>query len=89
MPLSLGSRTARLEGHVGIDDTEALVAWLRRTRTPTVNLKGCTHLHTAVLQALVAARIKVSAAPADDFLAAWILPMLEQAPAPDTVQEFA
>ena len=76
MPLQLGSQTAVLEGVVTVEDAEPLAAWLRRTTTPRVNLRRCTHLHTAALQCLLAGGVKVSVPPSDDFLRRWILPLL-------------
>ncbi|NHC15281.1 hypothetical protein [Motilibacter deserti] len=78
MPLQLGSRTAVLEGTVTVEEAEPLAAWLRQTAGPRVNLRDCSHLHTAALQALLAARVKVSVLPADAFLRAWVAPLLER-----------
>lgn len=79
MPMHLGKRTATLTGPISVEDVEPLIAWLGDTRRPAVNLRRCTHLHTAILQALLAARVQVSAPPADPFLLAWILPILKGA----------
>jgi len=76
MPLRLAKHTATLAGAVGVDDAEPLAAWVRTTPSPRVNLRGCTHLHTAVLQVLLAAGAHVSAPPEDPFLAAWVVPAL-------------
>jgi hypothetical protein len=84
--LQLGSRTAVLEGVVTVEDAEPLAAWLRTTRDPRVNLRRCTHVHTAVLQCLLAAGVTVSVPPADPFLKAWVLPLVapsSQGEAPD------
>ena len=81
MPLHFAENTAVLSGTVVVDEAEPLAAWLRTTTGPLADLAACAHLHTAALQALMAARVKVAAAPADDFLRAWILPLLETAPA--------
>lgn len=85
MPLQFGSRTAILSGVVTIDDTESLATWLRTcgsARTPArVDLAAATHLHTAVLQAMMAARVQVSASPTDPFLRAWVAPLLSPIPA--------
>ena len=82
MSLQLGSRTAVLEGVVTVDEAEPLAAWLRETSAPRVNLRRCTHLHTAVLQCLLAAGARVSVPPADPFLRTWVLPLVEaQTPA--------
>jgi hypothetical protein len=76
MPLKLGKRSVALVDHVTIDEVEPLAQWLRDVAQPSVNLRACTHLHTAALQALLAARVRVSAAPADPFLAEWVAPLL-------------
>ena len=60
---------AALEGNVSVDDAEALAQWLQQQATPTVHLGKCEHLHAAVLQVLLALRPKISAAPADPWLA--------------------
>ena len=79
MPIHLGERTATLSGTISVEEVEPLIAWLGETRRPAVNLRRCTHLHTAILQALLAARVQVSAPPADPFLHTWILPLLKGA----------
>jgi hypothetical protein len=84
VPLQLGSRTAVLAGVISIDDTESLAGWLRTrgsARIPArINLGDCTHLHTAALQALLAARVQVSVPPTDPFLLAWVAPLLGSPP---------
>ena len=77
MSLQLGSRTAVLVGVVTVDEAEPLAAWLRTTTSPRVNLRNCTHLHTAVLQCLLAGGVKVSVPPSDPFLKTWVLPLVE------------
>jgi hypothetical protein len=79
MPVQLGKRTATLSGAISIEDVEPLAAWLRETRRPSVNLRRCTLMHTAALQALLAARAVVSVPPAEGFLRLWILPMFDGA----------
>jgi hypothetical protein len=77
MPIKLGKQTATFSGAVRIEDVDGLVAWLRETPKPSVNLRRCTHLHTAVLQSLLAAGVTVSGPPVDPFLHSWVLPALE------------
>jgi len=77
MPIQLGKRTATLSGAITIEEVEPLAAWLRETRRPTVNLRRCTLMHTAILQALLSARAVVSVSPANEFLRLWILPMFD------------
>ena len=76
MPLELLDNTCTLTGVVTVDEVEPLAAWLRTTPKPRVNLRKCNHLHTGALQAMLLFRPKVSAAPADAFLAARVLPLL-------------
>ncbi len=60
---------AALEGHVSVDDAEALQHWLREQKTPAVHLGRCEQVHAAVLQVLLALRPKVVAPPAERWLA--------------------
>lgn len=61
---------AALEGHVGVDDAEALSQWLRNQNAPAVHLGKCAQVHSAVLQVLLALNPRISAPPADPWLAA-------------------
>lgn len=79
MPLQLGSRTAILDGAIVVEDAETLATWLRSAPAGRVNLRRCTSLHTAALQALIAARPKLSSPPDDPFLRAYVLPLLQPA----------
>ena len=76
MPLELGDTTATLIGVVTVDEVEQLAGWLRVTARPRVNLRRCNHLHTGAFQAMLRFRPKVTAAPADAFLSAQVLPLL-------------
>lgn len=59
---------AALEGHVGPDDAEPLLAWLRERPRAQVHLGRCETLHTAVLQTLLACAPAIKAAPASPWL---------------------
>lgn len=76
MPLELHETSATLTGIVTIDDVEPLAAWLRATPKARVSLRGCSHLHTGAFQALLCFRPRVTATPADVFLASQVLPLL-------------
>lgn len=88
MPLRLHEQTATLTGTVTVDDAETFAAWLRTTAEPSVDLHDCTHLHTAVFQAILAFVPTVIAGPTEPFLARYVLPMLrsEQAIARDATE---
>ncbi|HEX2808732.1 MAG TPA: hypothetical protein VHN80_21425 [Kineosporiaceae bacterium] len=87
MPVTLSRSVATLTGVVSVDDAEPLSEWLRATRHPKVRLAGCTNLHTAALQALLAARPAVISPPAEPFLARWIAPLLAPPPVPTATDE--
>jgi hypothetical protein len=80
VPVTLSPDVATLTGVVRVDDAEPLAQWLRETGQPRVDLAGCTHLHTAALQALLAARVELVSAPVEPFLARWITPLLARSP---------
>lgn len=70
MPVRYLKKHAALEGHVSVEDAEALAQWLREQRAPAVHLGKCEHVHAAVLQVLLALRPRLAAAPADAWLKA-------------------
>jgi len=86
MPVRLHEQTATLTGSVTVDDAETFTTWLRTTSEPCVDLRDCTHLHTAVFQAILAFAPTVTAGPTEHYLARHVLPMLrsEQANASET-----
>ena len=61
-----------LSNHVGVEDAETLLQWLHGKHAVRVELSGCTHIHPAILQVLLAAGVAVSAWPQDADLAAWL-----------------
>jgi hypothetical protein len=61
---------AALEGHVAVDDAEALAQWLLQQREPAVHLGKCEGVHGAVLQVLLALRPTFKSSPVDPLLAA-------------------
>ena len=61
---------AALEGHVAVDDAEALAQWLLQQREHAVHLGKCEDVHGAVLQVLLALRHTFKSLPVDPLLAA-------------------
>lgn len=68
------------EGRCGIEEAEALLGHLSAPGV-RVDLGACEHLHTALLQALMASRVPVQGKPCG-FVADWVLPLLSKAGAP-------
>lgn len=59
---------AALEGHLGAEEAEGLLDWLRGQTRPQVHLGRCETLHAALLQTLLALRPRIKAGPADPWL---------------------
>jgi hypothetical protein len=65
-----------LEGECPVEDAEALLQQLQAKPTATVDWTHCSHLHTAVLQVVLASdRIPIGPC-GDPFVSQWLLPKL-------------
>ena len=62
-----------------VEEAEALLEWLQKTPNATVDLAVCTHLHTANLQVLMAARPVIAIWPEDNGLRGWLQAALKPA----------
>ena len=72
MPIDFKKKLVVLRDIVTVDEAEALLEWLQGKARARVDLAGCTHLHPANLQVLMAADCRVSAWPVDADLRAWL-----------------
>lgn len=68
MPIELKKTVAVCSDFCSIEEAETLLGWLLDTPKGKVNLKQCSHLHTAVIQVLMAVKPTFSALPEDDSL---------------------
>lgn len=75
MPIRLLKTKAAFEGAIGVEEADALQAWLLEVPARRIDLARCTHLHPASLQVLLAAHVRPAAMPADAALAAWLNPL--------------
>ena len=78
MPVSYKKNLVQLTDVVSVEDAEGLLEWLLKKPAARVDLSGCTHLHPANLQVLMAAGCAVKALPLDPALAAWVASALGQ-----------
>lgn len=85
MPVVIEVGRARIDGAARVEDAEALVSFLENTPDGEVDLAGASHLHTAVLQVLMAYRPDISAMPDQPMLLA-LSPFLLGQPTPDLIQ---
>jgi hypothetical protein len=77
-----------LEGNCPVEDAEPLLQMLQATSTATLDWSRCGHLHTAVLQLILAARIAPAGPCGDPWVRQWAAPDAPGqapriAPAPD------
>ena len=62
---------------VGVDEAEALLAWLHKYPKGKIDLSSCSHLHAANLQVLMAAQPSVTTFPSDKAFAGWLTSVLK------------
>ncbi|MEO5333787.1 MAG: hypothetical protein H7839_17380 [Magnetococcus sp. YQC-5] len=77
MPVTYTDQEAILTATVAIEEAETLLAWLKEHGQGSVNVQGCQHLHTAVLQVLLALRPPLGEPPTDPFLKEHVWPLLQ------------
>jgi hypothetical protein len=74
MTIEVEAGEIRLTGRCGAEEAETLLSLLL-AGNDRVDLTGCEHLHTALLQLLIVARPAIRGEPAP-FIARWLLPLL-------------
>ena len=71
MPVNLleneAGATLQLEGVVTAEETDQFVAYIKECPELKIDMSGCEHLHTALLQAILILHPHISAMPADPF----------------------
>jgi len=61
-----------LEDECPVEDAEPLLALLQSAAAPVIDWTACRHLHTAVLQLVLAARPSIRGPCGDLFVRRWI-----------------
>ena len=69
-----------IQGICGADDVEVLMSALRAHGSSIVDLSEADHLHTAILQVLLAFRPSITGTPRDTFIRTWLIPILAAEP---------
>lgn len=80
MALRLEGSRGIVEGSVGVEEAETLLSFFQEDGTRTLDLSGCTHLHTAALQVILALRPTIERGPDDPFLRHFVFPLLTGRP---------
>ena len=72
MPIEFKTNCIIFRDVVQVEEAEALLEALQKNPTLKVDLTACTHLHTANLQVLMAARPCIDSWPRDLDLRTWL-----------------
>ncbi|MFC4157883.1 hypothetical protein [Chitinimonas lacunae] len=83
MPIDADGPRAVLHGHCRIEEAETLLDWALRHPEGEADLSQCRHLHSAVLQTLLAIRPRRIVPPQEPWLAALLAghsPLIEETP---------
>ena len=65
-----------LDGHCPVEDAEPLCQLLQATPDALCDWTRCSHLHTAVVQVIMAARPALAGPCGDAWIEAWVAPQL-------------
>ncbi len=82
MPLIFGEDQVLIEGICSVEDAMPLLEFLQAHAGASVDMRACSHLHSAALQVLLAAA-RVTQLPQEDFLRRWLTPLLIPPPTAD------
>ena len=72
MTMEMKDGVLHCAGTLAVDDAEQLLQLVLDADKPAADLSACEHVHSACLQVLMAARVRVAAWPAHPALAAWL-----------------
>lgn len=67
----------QLVGVCAVEDAEMLVRLLQDDRAREVDVSNVTHLHAAVVQALLVFRPCTTGVPSDPFTRTWLVPLMD------------
>jgi hypothetical protein len=75
-PATSGPHLVRIDGVCGVEEAMPLLEFLQSHGDARIDMRTCTHLHSAALQVLMVAANRVVVPPEEEFLARWLIPML-------------
>ena len=76
MPIEFKKNLAIFRDEASVEEAEGLLEWLQTRPSAKADLSACSHLHTANVQVLMAAKTEVSSWPKNVELRAWLEPVL-------------
>ncbi len=65
MPIQFDDQLAKFTGHCAVEEAEMLLQWLQDHPQGCLDLQQCTHLHTAILQVMLATMVPIAQFPED------------------------
>jgi hypothetical protein len=77
MSVELAGPVIRIIGNAPVEDAEPILAALHDDPTRSIDLTQAAHLHTSVVQLLLALRPAISGAPAYPFFVQHVLPRID------------
>ncbi len=72
MPIEYSEELAHLSGTVSVEEAESLLQWIQQYPHGKAALSGCSHIHAAALQVLMAANIEILTWPQDEHFKTWL-----------------
>ncbi len=72
MSIEYNGDTAVFMETVSVDEAESFLEWITEHKNVSADLSKCVHVHTAVLQVLMASDIRIDKLPEDRDLNSWI-----------------
>ncbi len=75
MTVAMTDGVLQVSGVCTVEEAETIANFLQEGAS-SVDVTGCTHLHTAGFQLLLRARLPIEGIPANPALARWVLPLL-------------
>ncbi|CCG42350.1 hypothetical protein [Magnetospirillum molischianum] len=79
MPIRIEHNLVIFDGICSVEEALPLLEHLREHRETEIDLKSCTHLHTALLQTLAAFSPQHIIPPDESTLACWVMPVIVRA----------
>jgi hypothetical protein len=76
MPLTFGEDLILIDGVCGVEEAMPLLEFLQTHGAVRIDMRECTHIHSAPLQVLMAAAERVTDLPEEKFLRRWLAPVL-------------
>lgn len=75
MPLLFTRSTVHFEEECTVEETVALVEFLRTHKSAKIVMRKCTYAHTFLIRALIAFHPKITSLPEDAILYKWLVPI--------------